>query len=239
MIKSNLPRPLDTILAFKAACISAEISGTDKRVFAAILDSYNRKTGQCDPSLGRVAHLLGISRRTVIRSVERLVSLKFLSKLRHGGGSHRNSYQPNWSAVRTAEAQWEERKRTKHWDAGDQELSLLRVPESSHADGGRAGTQTCLINQSPSTSPKTVHSREALPDDRAKEIDKSCFSRAERRVGFASWDAASAAAERRWNNDLLARYRRTSLYAEIVWAIDVEIQEAATNAEMRRPTALR
>ena len=55
-----LPQRLDTTLAHKAISLCAELSGTEKRVAAAIIDSFNRKTGQCDPGYGRIAHLLAI-----------------------------------------------------------------------------------------------------------------------------------------------------------------------------------
>src|SRR3954447_15998184 len=137
-----LPRRADTILGFKAGCVSSELPGTAKRVFGAILDSFNRETGQCDPSLNRISHLLGVSRRTVIRAVEQLVAMKFLLKSRHGGLSHRNSYQPNWQLFRQLEARWADRKKTKHWQAARPDVSPLKVPESSHSGGGAGGTQT-------------------------------------------------------------------------------------------------
>jgi len=61
--------PSDTLIAHKAINLSEELSGTEKRVAATIIDHFNRKTGQCDPALGSIAKLLGVSRRTVIRAI--------------------------------------------------------------------------------------------------------------------------------------------------------------------------
>ena len=39
---------------------------------------------------------------------------------------------------------------------------------------------------------------------------------------------------RRWNGDLLDRFRSTPVYAVIVDALDEELQNAATEAELKR-----
>jgi AraC-like DNA-binding protein len=98
-----LPQRLDTTLAFKAISLSEMLTSTEKQVAAAIIDSFNRRTHQCDPSFDRIAHLVGKSRRTVIRAVQRLQGLRFLVKVRHGGHAHRNSYEPNWPHFRQLE----------------------------------------------------------------------------------------------------------------------------------------
>jgi hypothetical protein len=50
----------------------------------------------------------------------------------------------------------------------------------------------------------------------------------------SSQQAAEAAAMRRWNGDLLDRFRSTPVYAVIVDALDQELQNAATEAELKR-----
>lgn len=79
----ELPRRLDMLLAFKAIGLSEQLSSNEKRVAIAVMDSFNRKTGQCDPSLNRIAYLLGLSRSTVIRSVLKLERLGYIIKTRH------------------------------------------------------------------------------------------------------------------------------------------------------------
>jgi DNA-binding MurR/RpiR family transcriptional regulator len=61
--------PSDTFVAHKAISLAEDLTGTEKRVAATIIDHFNRKTGRCDPALGSIARLLGVSRRTVIRAV--------------------------------------------------------------------------------------------------------------------------------------------------------------------------
>ena len=40
--------PSNTFIAFKAISLADDLSGTEKRVAAAIIDHFNRKTAQCD-----------------------------------------------------------------------------------------------------------------------------------------------------------------------------------------------
>ena len=50
----------------------------------------------------------------------------------------------------------------------------------------------------------------------------------------SSKEAAQTSAERRWNKELLDRFRQTSLYATILEALEDDIQAAATQAEVQR-----
>jgi hypothetical protein len=54
--------PSDTFVAHKAISLAEDLTGTEKRVAATIIDHFNRKTGRCDPALGSIARLLGVSR---------------------------------------------------------------------------------------------------------------------------------------------------------------------------------
>src|SRR4051812_48497456 len=92
---------LDTLLAIKVINLVPDLRPSDRRVGVALIEHYNRRTGRCDPGLERIATLLSISTRTVIRSTERLHVMGLFHKVRHGGWSNRNSYKPNW--VRFAE----------------------------------------------------------------------------------------------------------------------------------------
>ena len=76
---------LDTLLALKAIHLASGLNANERRVAAALLEHFNRRTGQCDPSLERIAELLGISTRTVIRSTHRLDRAGLFKKTRHGG----------------------------------------------------------------------------------------------------------------------------------------------------------
>src|SRR6266436_3150172 len=108
---SMLPQKFDTTIAHKIINLMPELTGTDKRVAAALIEHFNRKTGQCDPGLDRIARLVGVSRRTVIRSVSRVVGAGVFHVVRHGGRSQRNSYEPVWLRFRELDALWKARFR--------------------------------------------------------------------------------------------------------------------------------
>src|ERR1035437_5639506 len=95
-----LPQPLDILIAFKSISLAPDLSVTEKRVASAVIDHFNQKTTQCDPSLDTLAVLLGIYRRTVIRAINNLVGLKYFRRVRHGGNFHRNFYEPLWPRFR-------------------------------------------------------------------------------------------------------------------------------------------
>ena len=102
-------RPLDTLLGFKALSLASGLTENDRRVGATLLEHFNRKTGRCDPSLGRIARLLGINTRTVIRSVRHLEDAGLLRKHRHGGNLNRNQYEPIWLKLSELEVAWNAR----------------------------------------------------------------------------------------------------------------------------------
>ena len=240
-----LPQRLDITLAFKALSLSAELTSTEKQVAAAIIDSFNYRTQQCDPSFDRIAHLVGRSRRTIIRAVQRLETARLLMKVRHGGHFHRNRYQPNWARFRQLEASWKARKATRHWGS---DVAPLCVSGSGHIAGDRLGTQTIPINQSTETSASAPAKFDAQQTNgpNASSTSKGYpvphgSQPARLGGGFtgagitASANVARLSAERRWNSALLKMLAgRPELYAQAVEAIDSELQQRATEIEMDR-----
>lgn len=241
-----LPQRLDTTLAFKSICLSDALSGTDKCVAAAIIDSFNRRTGQCDPSFDRIAHLIGKSRRTVIRAVQRLERLRFVVKVRHGGHFHRNSYEPHWVHFRQMEAQWAARRATRHWQPA---LSPSTVPQLCHVASDTSGTQTLPVNISKETcleepapaNRKPVALECSKGNSRKETSGVSGLAQARQTRGpqgpiinGASF-AERSSAERRWNRSLMQRLVGTpALYGQVIDALDPELQERATVAEMKQ-----
>jgi biotin operon repressor len=235
---------LDALLAFKAIALSEQLIGNQKRVAATLLDHFNRKSGRCDPSLDTIAALLGISRRTVIRTIARLEQIGFFHKVRHGGHYHCNHYEPVWSRFREHEAEWK-LKRLSRKDSREQRLSLSQG-NTRHRAGVEAVTQTFPTNQSEETfagERSMVDSRKEqspIEDKRLgkKQNDKTLGSLSStfhvKRI--RSRDAAHDAAERRWCSALNIRYSNNpGLYARIIEAIDAQLHQQATLAEMAMP----
>ena len=242
------PQRLDITLAFKAISLSDALSGGEKEVAVAIIDSFNFRTQQCDPSFDRIAHLVGKSRRTIIRAVQRLEKLKFLAKVRHGGHFHRNSYQPNWPQFRLLEASWKARKATRHWAA---DVAPSKVPDSSHIAGDEPGTQTISINQSSETKPPvppisdvqdvTGQKGNSNKQERSPLGHLCSPTRGNIFTKASVADSAAAArlsAEHRWNSALLRKLvDRPDLYALVIEAVDPDLQRKATEAELLRKGA--
>ena len=232
-MSSTKRQRLDVLFALKAIALSDELTGTEKRVAAAIVDSFNHKTAQCDPSLNRIAHLLGASRRTVIRAVIRLEQRRFVLKRRHGGYSHRNSYEPNWIRYREIEVAWAAHKRTKHWKSTSTEMSHCQS-QIGHPSGAADGTQTSLTTLSSKPSDR-VSSFEAATTSRKGSGGRSRENSSGVSKSPQTCQAARVAAERRWYSQLHQRFSSDpSAYAVLIGAIDTEMQRAATEAELRR-----
>ena len=234
-------QPLDTTLAFKAITLAPGMSGTDKQVAGFIIDSFNRKTGQCDPGLDRIARLLKISRRAVIRGVKKLEAIHFVRKVRHGGKSQRNSYAPNWALFRELDKKWNTIFYAKRGHPDVTNVSPFEC-QSRHLAGDKDVTQTFLTNHSKKPSLIGPVS-EAIKESNKPIARKAHSGQTTLQIGQPfpsasgnrSIDAARAAAERRWCTALHDRYVATpKIYGEIINAIDPTMQGEATEAEIKR-----
>jgi hypothetical protein len=179
-------KTLDTLIAHKMINLSDALLGNDKRVAAVLIDHFNRKTGQCDPSLGTIAELLGVHSRTVMRSIRRLVRSGFFRKVKHGGKFHRNSYEPMWLVYRQFDDVWKDRRNARRATFASPNVSLCQG-QPRHAAGDRDVTQTCLKNHFEETL-QTV----ALKTQSALRGSKSESGS----PGFGGWGPAEASLRR-------------------------------------------
>jgi hypothetical protein len=179
-------KPLDTLVALKILSLSDNLSGTDKRVGAVLIEHFNRKTGQCDPSLETIAGLIGVDRRTVVRSVNRLVKSGLFRKIRHGGKFHRNSYEPMWIVFHQRDNTWRERRGARRAKFVSPNLSLCQG-RPRHSAGDEDATQTYLKNHFKETlrAAPTKSQRSAL-----REFKKDGLA------DFEGWSGAKEALKR-------------------------------------------
>ncbi|WP_182179539.1 helix-turn-helix domain-containing protein [Methylobacterium radiotolerans] len=63
---------VDRFRLLVAACCDQNLSPAARAVLAQIVDHYNSRTGQCTPSLDRLARTSGLARRSVVRAVKEL-----------------------------------------------------------------------------------------------------------------------------------------------------------------------
>ena len=208
-------KPLDTLLAIKAISVASGLKPSDRRIGTAILEHFNRKTGQCDPGLERIATLTQFSTRTVIRAADRLVIAGILRKHRHGGHLGRNRYEPNWTRLRAIACEW------------DRAFMVRGAPKQRgsecHMPGDSRVTQTYSSNLKEEAGGKGKAPRPARPRPaRARPASQ------------ASSVVAASAAERRWHDDLRRQLDKDD-YIAIVPRIDSAIEAAATRAEIAEP----
>jgi hypothetical protein len=244
--KTGIER-VDTLLACKALALMPEMSAAERRVGAAIVDHFNRDDGRCDPSVGRLAEMLGLSHRTVLRAIYRHDRLGLILKDRHGGRFQRNSYEPQWSRFKEIEADW--RARMRNPTAAPSATSLrARSRQKSHLADDRPVTQTCSSNllkepvrEGPAFEPTAARrgGDDAGPAGKEKRLGfKPSLPRMNRIPSQSASDAWRQSATRRWNNDLHDRYGNDpEAFGTIIGAIDDLLSAAVTVAEMRRTGA--
>lgn len=239
-----MPQAPNTLIAHKAISLAAELSNAEKRVAAAIIDHFNRRTGQCDPSLDCIAELIGMSRRTVIRATDRLQKLGFVRRIRHGGHYHRNSYEPVWSRFLQVEADWKSRRSARRARLDTPKLSSCSG-QSRHVGGDTADPQTFTSNLLKETSDVQRLSQSSTwsvsNDKSGSAIEANLLPNPPNRdrtyrqpASTPSSTAVHDAAERRWNSELMIQFRdQPWIYSRIVEEIDVKLMNAATEAELR------
>jgi hypothetical protein len=122
--RSMSKKPSASLIAHKAINLAGDLSASEKRVAAVLVDCFNFKTHQCDPALNTVAKLLRLSRRTVIRAISALVLKGYLRKKTHGGYFHRNSYEPIWSRFQLDEENWVTHRKQSRYQKSVPDVTL-------------------------------------------------------------------------------------------------------------------
>jgi hypothetical protein len=234
----------DILLAFKHIALSVDLNGTEKQFAVFLIDSFNRKTGRCDPSEETAAFILMRHKRSIVRAGNRLVELRLFRKLRHGGHNHCNHYEPIWEAFRVLEATYKQRRheRSKRFDRTNLSPSEC---QPSHSDDDKVVTQTSSTNHIQSTylaNPSTKHGRlndqKGLGKERTQQLSRHNQSTFLLRTQLpSSQEAAQEAAMRRWNKDLMHRFLSSPDFGKIVDMVDNDLRDAATKAEMNRKGA--
>jgi hypothetical protein len=144
-------KPSASLIAHKAINLAGDLTASEKRVAAVLVDCFNFKTHQCDPALNTVAKLLRLSRRTVIRAINALVLKGYLRKKTHGGYFHRNSYEPIWSRFQLDEENWVTHRKQSRYQKSVPDVTLSEG-RPCHTEGDGNGTQTFPLNKFPVTS---------------------------------------------------------------------------------------
>lgn len=238
----------DIPIAHKALLLARDLSSADKAVAAAILDHFNRKTGQCDPSVGRLADLLSIDERTVKRATKALCGEHGLfEKTSHGGNAGRASYHPCWTKFREIVRAWDARMKSN-----SEPYKVTEMPPSTGQDcplgGDKNAPQTYISNPSnkpislpPAENPSTHDLKSdglggvvdgLLRKAEARSFDPHYLSREQAKVGSSHAQVAWSAANHRISAEIA---RMPPHLAQGVWAwLDERTLDAAITAEISR-----
>ncbi|MGO6724283.1 helix-turn-helix domain-containing protein [Rhizobium ruizarguesonis] len=252
----------NVFFAYKALSVAPDLSASERRVAGAIIDHFNRKTGQCDPSIERLSSLLEVDEKSVRRATSRLCERGLFKKASHGGKSHRASYLPCWAEFRQIVGNWElsMRSRSCAGNNGDNRAEMSgSTGQECPVEPDKNALQTLGINLSnepffttdgaggnaaPSPPEGTDEKSAASQPKRGQRngsgngpgphVDRlTQFRQPRHQVSHSQ--AADAAAERRWYRDLHAL--GPELEADAIERLTPETLNAVTAAERRQPGA--
>jgi hypothetical protein len=204
----------------------ARYSSAAKAAAIGLLDHVNWKTSRCDPSINRLVELLPFARSNIQSGLKAVEADGILIIHRHGGRSGRSSYEFNWDEIQRRDAEFQ---KALHSGRG--------TTRNQGAECSDIGAQT--LSKNPNIEPGLLRAA-AEPLSEPKASNGSARRDIVGRSPLiprlpSSQQAAEAAALRRWNDDLLACLKDEPIVFEIiVELIDVDIQNAATEAELRR-----
>ncbi|MGR9233417.1 helix-turn-helix domain-containing protein [Rhizobium leguminosarum] len=252
----------NVFFAYKALSVAPDLSASERRVAGAIIDHFNRKTGQCDPSIERLSSLLEVDEKSVRRATSRLCERGLFKKASHGGKSHRASYLPCWAEFRQIVGNWELSMRSRRCagNNGDNRAEMSgSTGQECPVEPDKNALQTLGINLSnepffttdgaggnaaPSPPEGTDEKSAASQPKRGQRngsgngpglhVDRlTQFRQPRHQVSHSQ--AADAAAERRWYADLHAL--GPELEADAIERLTPETLNAVTAAERRQPGA--
>ncbi|MGO6903008.1 helix-turn-helix domain-containing protein [Rhizobium ruizarguesonis] len=215
----------NVLFAYKALAVAPDLSANDRRVAGAIIDHFNKKTGQCDPSVGRLSWLLEIDEKSVRRATSRLCERGLFEKASHGGKSHRASYLPCWTEFHKIVDNWELSMRSPRRtdNDGDNRAEVSSsLGQECPVEPDKNARQTLVINSSNEPFLATDGARRNVAASRPK-------CRPLPRYQASHSQAADAAAQRRWYEDLHALGPERE--ADAIERLTQETINAATAAE--------
>lgn len=203
-------KPIDTLLGMKVALLAPGLTHAERRVLSAMIEHFNRDTGQCDPTIERMAELLGMCTRTAERAVEGLASKGLILFFRHGGRSNRNQYEIVWAKLDELRAAWKEK-----FEAAARARATNLSPRTRHSSRREGDSR---VGQTYSNLPNRTYSQH-----RSKE---------EGQRPTPAREAARTQAQRRIDTAL--RLQPAEAHNAAYTVVDDAVWDAAIEAEVQR-----
>ncbi len=247
MARSNVIVPSNGMFKMSSALnLVPGYSANDRRVGGLLLVHFNRETGRCDPGVDGISKRLKISRRSVLYSLDRICAETdglFVRKV-HGGINGRNAYSPRWDQAqkifdfyRDIVAGKIDAESTLGWCKELHENGAENCTLVVQKSAPKPEEKTKRINQR-SDGNQQCSEQLRYPNGSGKQ-SKPDYLRtistpfAKGRKTIDRSEAARESAKRRWYNDLVKR--KGNDLRPIVDGITQEIQDAATEAELKQP----
>lgn len=240
-MSSGAPKRQPDVLLYAHAAVnlSPGFSGNARRVAGAILAHWNRLSGQCDPSVERLATMLNIDRATVLRATAELCDgpHRLFDKRSHGGKAHRASYAPRWSELRAIVEDWNLRMLT---GSRGPNVAKVRPTQSQNRDLERRKTATQTYRRNLLKEPSAVETPQpsaAIPAKKrtAKQMPGQGWLLLPLPGGQSHADAALQSAQRRIMEAVLL-FGKDVYETVCVTATDQMMADAAENETRQRGT---
>lgn len=136
---------------------------------AALVDHYNLKSGQCNPSFARLSRKIGRNRSTVIRSTNSLKRKGIISSQPPSAASRTPNYHINWEKIRDWYSVYSEKRAYEQRGGTDATPAIQTTVNQCHRGGtlsrggvssntewgGAGATQT--LPRTPSIKPDKKH----------------------------------------------------------------------------------
>jgi hypothetical protein len=153
----------DKPLAFKALAIAPDLSKSQTRVGAALIDHMHGRDGRCDPGMRRLAFDCGCTVDTVQSAIARLCNPSNPDRLfdnANAGQGKRPSYRPRWGRMEALVDEFEARTSTPTVQQGSYSSGPPTVREDPNSNCSESDQPT--VQESPNkTNVRTNSARPA------------------------------------------------------------------------------
>lgn len=162
-------------IAYRALSLCSNLSAVDRQVAASLLSHFNNFDERCDPSIHRIALLLGKDERVIRRSIGKIAaergdeeshnrSTVFFAKITYGGRHNCSDYEPLWDKFADVCDEWDEKHSLRT-------AELNEVPEQKCGMKPRL-TPPVRIENPGQNCPQTLTKMSVNPDKIVRKTDK-------------------------------------------------------------------
>jgi hypothetical protein len=229
--------------------LTIDVSKAAKGVAGSLLNHLNWKDGRCDPSILTMGREAGCAKSNVHVGLNQLGALNVVIRDSYGSAcSHRNAYRFDWREIgkiyqqrlvlrpRRSRSRNQDRAQSGNRDTQSPEIDTQTfIPNPNNSNSDHAPLTADLLG--------SIASRPAQHGQAGWSRQPGQLFRAQATAGGGTSadifqhrrrDATRASAEARWDRDLRRDLSQEG-YACAIESITPELQDEATQAEIKRP----